>query len=135
MPIPYKMSFKAERYFENEEVEYTDESATEEFASLLGGFDECFADTSEEREEYGRVTGYDVTMTVEHSGEAPDPDRYFPEGVDSLALWLFKDFLESSEGLLAEVERMSDVTLEFSLGADAPSFTYPLRARRNEPVV
>ena len=114
MGVPYTVRFTARRYFENEETEWTDESALESFSELLHMFHDVSMDIAEPRDECGRVLGYDAVVQVEYHGEAELPDRFYPGSDDAIALALLADFREKADEGLAEIEQIDQITVEFT---------------------
>ena len=124
-PIEYKVTFDAERYFENDEVQYTDESAQEEFENLIGfKFHDVIYEESEPRidNRSGEIEGYDVVLKVEYRGQLK-PMSALPDSADSIALAIVSDFYEDCRDVLMEIESIRNMKVEFA-DSDATSFTY-----------
>lgn len=112
----YSITFHAGRYFENDEVAYTDETAQEEFGNLIGqGFDDVINEESDARidRESGHVEGYDVVLKVEYRG-ALKPTSALPDSPDGIALAMLSDFFnECGSDVLLEIESIEKLRLEF----------------------
>jgi hypothetical protein len=113
MRIAYTVSFSACRYFEHDEIEWTDESAMEAFCDLLSEFEDVTAERAEPREGYGKILGYNAAVLIKYRGSVEVSDRFYPDNHDAVALAVLADFMEQANQGLTEIEELGQIAVEF----------------------